>query len=216
MEALSAEVFEKAAAEGGIIIDTRSTDVLKKGFIKGSIAISSFSVFRDISSFLNPGVGAVLLVGAGTEDEALLQDQWADAAGNRIKGYLKGGFESWKPTGDNIDMIVDVEADELIMDIPFDENLVVVDIRPAIVYGSGHLKDAVNLPLNALTDPLRLAAIEEKDNLYIVGGSDEESFLAASLLKKQEIHNLRVVTGGWEAIEAEKKAEIVKEPGILN
>jgi hypothetical protein len=78
------------------------------------------------------------------------------------------------------------------------------------------LKDAVSLPLAQMQDPLRISAIEETDNLYLVGENNEETFLAATLLKKQDIHNLRVVLGGWEAIQSEKKAEIVKEPDVLN
>jgi hypothetical protein len=36
-----------------------------------------------------------------------------------------GGFPSWKKIGEPIDLIVGVEHDELAMDIPFDEKLVV-------------------------------------------------------------------------------------------
>jgi hypothetical protein len=31
--------------------------------------------------------------------------------------------------GETIDMIIDVEADELAMDIPFDPNIVIIDVR---------------------------------------------------------------------------------------
>ena len=50
-------------------------------------------------------------------------------------------------------MIIDVEADELMMDIPHDKNLVVVDVRRETEFADGHLKDAVNLPLNDMNDP---------------------------------------------------------------
>ena len=45
---------------------------------------------------------------------------------NNVNGYVAGGFEAWKAAGEPIDMIINIEADELAMDIPFDENLVVL------------------------------------------------------------------------------------------
>jgi hypothetical protein len=31
---------------------------------------------------------------------------------------LNGGFEAWKKAGEEIDLIIDIEPDELLMDIP--------------------------------------------------------------------------------------------------
>lgn len=221
MTALGIEAFSQFAEQGLTIIDIRSTELLKQGFVKGSISLCSPVIFGaqigTLSGFsLSSGFSPVLLVGdAGQDFEPFLQ-QLPNGSNNWIKGYLEGGFEAWEKAGGPVDLIIDVEVDELIMDIPFDDNLVIMDIRPAVNYGNGHLKDAVSLPLAQINDPLRISAIEENDNLYIVAENDDEAFLAATILKKQDIHNLRVVLGGWEAIQSEKKAQIVKEPGMLN
>jgi len=37
-----------------------------------------------------------------------------------------------------------------------------------------------------------------------------------SLLKREGIHNLRNIEGGWNKIKEEKKIEIVKESSVLN
>ena len=42
---------------------------------------------------------------------------------DNVEGYLKGGFDAWKNAGEPIDIIIEVDADELGMDIPFDDNL---------------------------------------------------------------------------------------------
>jgi rhodanese-related sulfurtransferase len=93
-----------------------------------------------------------------------------------------------------------VEPDELMMDMPFDENLVVVDVRRETEFADGHIKGAVNLPLSNLTDPGSMADIDDTDNLYIHCGSGYRSVFAASLMKRQGIHNLRNVIGGWDKI----------------
>ncbi|MGC4235352.1 MAG: rhodanese-like domain-containing protein [Niabella sp.] len=220
MEALSAEEFEKLSGEGMTIADVRDEAQVKPGFIKGSIVFGSIEKFKEYAGTFLGGVTVdsgfapfLLVYDMATKDDLAEQTR---RLGLPVKGYLNEGFDAWVKAGGVVDMIIDVEADELMMDIRFDENLIVMDIRSAIAFADGHLKDAINLPLADMTDPLRLAAIEDTDNLYLLGDSDEDSFLAASILKKHEIHNLRVVSGGWEAVKKQEKAEIVKEPGMLN
>lgn len=218
MKALTIEAF-KELAKHHTIIDTRKIGQLKEGFIKGSISLSTITKLNTyiglVSGFKsNTGIAPILLVCEEDENEEL--QNHAEKLGIKIEGKITGGFEAWKKAGEKIDMIIDVEPDELMMDIPFDENLVMMDIRSAIDFGNGHLKDAINLPLAEMADPLRLSAILDSDNLYIVGENDEDVFMAATILKSQDINNIRVVLGGWDAIQREKKATIVKEPRMLN
>jgi len=133
-----------------------------------------------------------------------------------VQGYLDGGFEAWQKAGETIDLIIDVEADELLMDQRFDDNLVVVDVRKPAEFAEGHLKDAVNLPLSEMTDPAKLSNFEDHHNIYVHCAGGYRSVIAASLLKRQGIHNLRNVEGGWAQIKAQEKVEIVKETSMLN
>jgi len=102
------------------------------------------------------------------------------------------------------------------MDIPFDENLVVVDVRRETEFGDGHITNALNIPLDELTDPGNLANFEDNHNIYIYCGSGYRSVIAASLFKKQGIHNIRNVTGGYEKIKELEKIKISKENSVLN
>jgi rhodanese-related sulfurtransferase len=113
-------------------------------------------------------------------------------------------------------MIIDVATDELAMDIPFDENLLVVDVRRETEFADGHVKDAINLPLQDLADPVTMANFEDRHNIYVHCGGGYRSIIAASLLKRQGIHNLRNVTGGWAKIKDQKGIEVVKEKSVLN
>jgi rhodanese-related sulfurtransferase len=109
-----------------------------------------------------------------------------------------------------------VEADELAMDLPFDEHMVVVDVRRETEYADGHVAGAVNIPLEEMTDPASMANLNEHQNLYVHCAGGYRSVIASSLLKRQGFHNLRNVLGGWSKIEELKKVEIVKEKSILN
>ena len=75
---------------------------------------------------------------------------------------------------------------------------------------------AVNIPLNELTDPAKMALMEETQNIYIHCAAGYRSMIATSLIKRQGIHNLRNVVGGWNQIKELEKVEIIKEKSILN
>lgn len=204
-----------STSENAVIADVRDTALFKEGFIPGSIHIPlKAKQFAEWATAVLDSTEPVLLV-SGTGDETVAAQQLA-ASGFTVAGWLTGGFDSYKNSGAPVDLIIDVEPDELMMDIPFDEHLVVMDVRKPIEFAEGHLKDAVNLPLSDLNDPLRIAAIEDQNNLYLHCGGGTRSVIAASVLKRQGIHNLRNVAGGWKKIKEEPRAEIVKEPGMLN
>jgi rhodanese-related sulfurtransferase len=122
----------------------------------------------------------------------------------------------WKNEGNPIDLIIDVEADELAMDLPFDENIIVVDVRRETEFADGHISGAVNIPLNDLTDPASMANIDDHHNVYVHCAGGYRSIIATSLFKRQGIHNLRNVVGGWASIKEQPNIEIVKDTSVLN
>lgn len=156
----------------------------------------------------------VLVTERGKEKETIIR--LARVGFSNVIGYADGGFETWKASGEEIDMIINVEADELAMDIPFDENLVVLDVRKPAEFAEGHVKDAVNIPLEQMLDPANLASLEEEQNIYVHCQSGYRSVIASSLLKRQGIHNLRNVSGGWNKIKEQKNIETEKESSVLN
>ncbi len=212
---LGIAAFKNALTENTIVLDTRSATTFTNGFIPGSIFIGLDGRFAEWAGSLLPFNKELLLItDEGKEQEAVIR--LSRVGFDKMKGFLKGGFEAWKNAGEPIDMIIDVEADELIMDIPFDEKLEVLDVRKEIEFAEGHLKDATNIPLDRFTDPAEIARIDEESNLYVHCAGGYRSVIAASLLKRQGIDNIRNVLGGWNKIKEQEKAEIVKEASILN
>jgi hydroxyacylglutathione hydrolase len=212
---LSIEGFKKRIKDDVIVLDTRAADEFTEGFIPGSISIGLEGKFAEWAGSLLPFDKSIILVTeAGKERETIVR--LARVGFSKIEGYLEGGFKAWKQAGEKTDLIINVEADELAMDIPFDENLVVVDVRKEVEFGDGHVKGAVNIPLSEMTDPGSMANIEDNHNLYVHCGGGYRSVIAASLLKRQGIHNLRNVVGGWAKIKEESKIETEKDASILN
>jgi hydroxyacylglutathione hydrolase len=213
---VSVQEFKKRMKEQDVsVLDTRRTGNFTKGFIPGSVSIGLEGRFAEWAGVILSFEKPILLVAEkGLEKEAVIR--LARVGFSRIEGFLQGGFEAWRDAGEKIDMIIDVEADELAMDIPFDDNLVVIDVRRETEFGDGHITNAVNIPLVELTDPANMANFEDNHNIYIHCGTGYRSVIAASLLKKEGIHNIRNVVGGFEKIKELETIKIIKENSVLN
>ena len=215
LKPLTAEDVKAAAEDDAIILDTRPATQFTEAFVPGSIFIGLEGRFAEWAGSLLPFDREIVLVcESGKEKETVTR--LARVGFSRMIGYLNGGVEAWKAAGEELDMIVDIEADELAMDIPFDPNLVVLDVRRPAEFADGHVKDAVNMPLDDMTDLVNVSQLEEEQNIYVHCAGGYRSVIAASLLKRQGIHNLRNVLGGWAKIKEQEKITVEKEKSVLN
>ena len=215
--ALSLSDFkEKMKDNDTIILDTRPANVFVEGFIPDSIFIGLEGKFAEWAGVILPADKKILLVTEpGKEEETITK--LAAVGFDKIVGYLNGGFESWKNADDKIDIIIDVEPDELAMDIKFDEKLVVLDVRKELEYDDNHIKDSLHIPLDNLVDPASMIDLEDYLNIYVHCAAGYRSVIASSLLKRQGIHNIRSIVGGFEKIKTfEKEFEFEKTTSTLN
>lgn len=209
-----AEVKHLQAADA-VVVDTRPAAEFVQGYIPESVFIGLEGRFAEWAGSLLPfDKPLVLVCSPGTEKEAITR--LARVGFSKLAGYAAGGVEAWQAAGESIDMIIDVEADEFAMDLPFDDRLLVLDVRRPAEFADGHVKDAVNLPLAEMNDPAKLAQLEEDQNIYVHCAGGYRSVVAASLLKRQGIHNLRNVLGGWAKIQEQEKIPVEKEKSVLN
>ncbi|SDW61386.1 Glyoxylase, beta-lactamase superfamily II [Hydrobacter penzbergensis] len=217
MQAWDAESFRKKAQDENIILlDTRKATVFTQGFVPGSVSIGLEGRFAEWAGSLLPFDQPLLLI-TEPEQERETIVRLARVGFDKFEGHLAGGFEAWLAAGLPIDMIIDVEADELAMDIPFDPNLVIVDVRKVPEYADGHVKQAINIPLETLMDPASMANLDEHHNIYVHCAGGYRSVIASSLIKRQGIHNLRNIAGGWGSIkELGDKFKIEKSTEVLN
>ena len=212
---LSIQEFKNLIQQDVIILDTRPATVFTQGFVPGSISIGLEGRYAEWAGGLLPfDKELVLVTEPGKERESVVR--LARVGFDKIVGCLDGGFDVWKKAGEEIDMIVDIDPDELAMDLPFDENILVLDVRKPTEFAEGHIAGAINIPLSTMIDPGVMANISDEDNLYIHCSAGYRSVIASSLLKRQGIHNLHNVAGGWNQIKNLEKVEIVKEKSILN
>jgi hydroxyacylglutathione hydrolase len=201
-----------------VLIDTRLPEQWMDGHIPNSLHITPATVkFAVAMGVIEKATPLLFVLDEKLEKETLAY--FKEAGFSNIKGHLKGGFETWKNNDQVIDMLILVEPDELAMDIPFDEFLMPLDIREETAFNTSHIKNSVSLPLSEFMDPGSMSELDEHFNIYIISEDGSSNTLAASILKKQGIHNIRVVMDGWEGVqflkdkfsfESIKKAKITK------
>jgi len=200
MQALNITEFEQAIAENTLIVDTRLATTFTLGFIPGSVSVGyNNSHWTQWAEQLIPKDKHILLIAPeGTETETA--NAWKALGYKNIDGYLKGGYEQWAEAGKLIDMIIDVTADELALDIPFDEKLSMIDVRTEEEFEAAHVKDAENFPLSDLIDTFQIAQLDDEANMYVYCGGGYRSVIACSIMKKEGFHNVRNVLGGFAVI----------------
>ncbi|MBL7718543.1 MAG: MBL fold metallo-hydrolase [Flavipsychrobacter sp.] len=208
MQALTVEAFKDKVAGGAWILDTRPATVFTQEFVPDAISIGLDGRFAEWAGSILPfNQPLVLVTEEGKEEESIIR--LARVGIDNVQGYLDGGLQAWKAAGEEIDMIIDIDADELAMDIPHDSRLEVLDVRKPTEYEAGHVKGAVNIPLDTLTDVANIASVEMDNNLYIHCAGGYRSVIAASLFKRQGYDNLRNVLGGFAKMKQVKTMPIV-------
>lgn len=99
-----------------------------------------------------------------------------------------------------------VEPEELALELGRGEDLLVIDVRTAGEYGSGHIDGALNLPLDVL--PARLKTLgadlggHRDAPVVVVCRSENRSSSAFHLMQRAGFTNLRVLSGGMTAWES--------------
>lgn len=197
---LSVDQFQQIVAnENAFIIDTRDEALFLEGYVPNSIHFKPEIIHQAAALGLLSFEQPLVFVG-DINNEKIAIAYFEKLGFSHIKGWLDGGFAAWRNADKRYDLIIEVEADELAMDIPFDEFLMVLDIRTEEQYDAGHLKDAIHIPLLDFADPGSMSELDEHFNIYLISQDGQTNTLAASILKRQGIHNIRVVKQGWEDI----------------
>lgn len=211
MNPLSVSEFkEKINKEDVYILDTRNPTLFTQGFIPKSVNIFFNDKFGHWATELIDKEKNIILV---CEDEQAVSNIaiLKQLGYEHILGYLEGGFSSWQNANEDIDLIIDVDAYELKMDLPFDIHLRLLDVREISEFDASHVKTALSFPLSNMKDVTIISQFEDHENIYLHCGGGYRSVTAASIFKKEGFHNVRNILGGFSSIKEIKEIVLVEE-----
>ncbi len=199
LQALDPESFEMAANEyKALVLDTRDPNVFVKGFIPNSINIAIDGNFAPWVGALIPDIKQPILIVADPGREEEVVTRLARVGYDYAIGYLKGGFDSWKNAGKQIDVIHSISAEEFEKHYKEHKDIEVVDVRRPSEYAASHVEGAENLPLDYINENMSKFRRDKTIYLHCAGGY--RSVIAASILKARGFDNLVNVEGGFSAI----------------
>ena len=200
VQALSPEAFEAAANEtGAIVLDTRSAQVFKEGFIPNAINIGVKGDFAPWVGTLLTDIEHEILFVAEEEDIEEVITRLSRVGYDNILGYLKGGIDAWTTVGKEVDTIESISAETFVERFKNGaEQLVVKDVRKQSEYLAQHVPDAMNIPLAGLSENMSEFSKNETNYIHCAGGY--RSMIACSILKSRGFDNIVDVAGGFGAI----------------
>lgn len=204
--ALNPDAFEAAANEtSALILDTRDPQTFAKGFVPNSINIGIDGQFAPWVGAMIPDIKQeiLLVTDEGREEEVITR--LARVGYDFTIGYLKGGFNSWKNSGKEIDQIASVDVNEL-SDIMDRNNVNILDVRKKSEYQSEHIINAENAPLDFINDSM--AQIDKNKIYYVHCAGGYRSMIFNSILRARGFDNLVDVKSGFKAIKESGRFKI--------
>ena len=193
--ALSVEEFKTKSTQSGVIIlDVRSAADFVKGFIPNSIFIGIDGGFAPwVGTIIKQVATPILLVC----DKGRLEEvatRLSRVGFDNVLGHLNGGVQVWEQ--DDLATISSISANAFDEIYQADNVIDIIDVRKETEYKNRHIISAVFNPLSDLeNDKLNSTA---ENFVHCAGGY--RSVIACSLLKREGIHNVTNIEGGFGAI----------------
>lgn len=205
--ALSPDAFETAANEtSALILDTRDAQSFAKGFVPNSINIGIDGSFAPWVGAMIPDIKQeiLLITEPGRETEVITR--LARVGYDFTIGYLEGGIDSWKNAGKELDTIVSISPETLAQKQVADPNIAILDVRKASEYGSEHIINAQNAPLDFINNSM--ASIDKDKTYFVHCAGGYRSMIFISILKARGFEHLIDVKGGFKDIKESGKFAI--------
>ena len=197
---LSPRAVEVAIAEGALLVDARTNDQFDEAHIPGAISASAYDTgFATKVAQVAPADSELIVVAASDGYELAASDLLA-SVGLRVRGFLVGGMTAWRSEGRPVSRLEQIDPDQLAARLEADDELVVLDVRDASEFSSGHIPEAVHMPYGEIGERAGELSVERPIATVCSGG--KRSGLAASLLQregfKQVIHVGKGGVGTWK------------------
>lgn len=197
---MGVEEVRAALGGGALLLDLRAPEAHAIAHVPGSLSIPSGPSFGTwLGWVVEPDRPAVLLL-----DNA---EDWDDAIRQALRighesvvGFLRGGVRAWAEVGLATESNDRLTVDELAGWLKAGKESLLLDVRQATEYASGHVPGAVHLFAGDL--PERLAGLPRNRPIVVMCASGYRSSLAVSLLRAAGFPDVTWVADGvpaWRA-----------------
>ena len=194
---LSVEEFKaKSVLDRVIVLDVRNAADFVKGFIPNSIFIGIDGGFAPwVGTVIKKVETPILLVC----DKHRLEEvaiRLSRVGFDNVLGHLSGGIEAW--VQEDLITISSISADAFNAIYQADNSINIVDVRKETEHNARRILSSKLVPLSAIKNHQEKFVNDKENYVHCAGGY--RSVIACSLLKREGIHNVTNIEGGFGAI----------------
>jgi hydroxyacylglutathione hydrolase len=191
------EAVQKMQRGGHLVLDTRPASHYGTGHVPGSLNVGLSGQFASWAGALIKPEVPLLIVAEDFESVREARTRLARVGVERVSGYLKDGVLAWHQAGLPLSTTEQISVEELSR--RFEEKSVdtVIDVRRPPEWSSGHIENAVHMPLNHLSESALSLNRDAKIAVLCAGGY--RSSIACSLMEQLGFRHISNVVGGMTA-----------------
>lgn len=188
-----ARVAALLANESVTVIDLRRPEAFGGAHIPGAVNIGAGQNLSLWAGWMLDPEQRFLLVNDTGDDEASRRSL-VRVGLDHIEGVAQKGMPAWVDAGLEFTRTKQLSTDEVAQR---GSDTQVLDVRSEKEWSSGHIQDAIHIPLGELKE--RIGELEKDSDIIAVCGSGYRSSIAASLLQANGFTNISSMDGGMTA-----------------
>ena len=210
-ETLLPERVKQLVEAGAVVIDGRDEREFDAAHVPGSINVTmNQSSVGTRAAWMVDSESKVITTAEGDEDARRMVCMLEAIGFRHIRGYLTGGITAWRAAKLKVETTT-------VLDIPAlaerleKEEVVLLDVRDANEWESGHVEGSIHFPYWRLRDEVPDEIRNAEKPLAVACASGVRSTLAASFLKRAGVKNVQHVADGGVPDLKSERVELVKE-----
>ena len=182
---------------GAQVLDVRDPVEFARAHLVGSLNIGLGGQFASwAGSLIKPDIPVIIIA----EEEERVREartRLARVGLENVAGYLAGGVLAWNHAGLPLIATEQVGVEELSARLREDARVQVLDVRRLAEWKSGHIKEAIHIPLDRLAqNPGRL---DRNTPVAAICAGGYRSSIATSIMEQQGFVRITNVVGGMAA-----------------
>ncbi len=195
--ALSPDDVALLQKAGAVVLDTRPAAEYGAGHVPRSLQIGQSGQLASWAGSLVSPQGPIVLVAEDEERMGETRTRLARVGIESVSGYLAGGIRAWDAAGRPLAKTEQIPVDELAARLAEGVDLQLVDVRRPPEWKAGHIRQAVWMPLDRLSELAK--RLDKKRPVAAICAGGYRSSIATSVLEKLGFERVTNVVGGMAA-----------------
>lgn len=194
---LAVDALAEVLANGGVVVDARPADAYARGAVPGTLNIPANRAFTTWAGWLLPYDRDFYLITSG-DDGGRAEELIRGLSGiglDRAAGYFDAEVvDAWRASRGPLQTIPTIGTSELATSLR-DGRVAVLDVRNDAEWATGHIPDAVHIPLGHLDEGRDRVPRHRPVVVHCQAGG--RAAMAAALLRARGVADVRIYSGGY-------------------